>query len=82
MSHGLDRVRQAAWDRKQERFTALLHYLDVDRLRSADDRLRKEATEGVDGVSWAAYGNALEGRLADQHARDPRTGPALPERRR
>jgi hypothetical protein len=28
MSHGLDRVRQAAKERKGERFTALLHHID------------------------------------------------------
>src|SRR6266852_5714237 len=33
MSHGLDGVRQAARERKQERFTALLHHLTVDLLR-------------------------------------------------
>jgi RNA-directed DNA polymerase len=69
MSHGLDRVRQAARDRKQERFTALLHHLDADLLRSAYGWLHKEASAGVDGVSWAEYGNGLEGRLADLHAR-------------
>ena len=31
-SHGLDRVRQAARDRKKERFTALLHHISVDLL--------------------------------------------------
>jgi len=34
MSHGLDRVRQAAKD-KDVKFTALLHYIDVELLRSA-----------------------------------------------
>ena len=29
MSHGLDRVRQAAKERKREQFTALLHLADV-----------------------------------------------------
>ncbi len=34
-SHGLDRVRQAARDRKKERFTALLHHVSVDLLEEA-----------------------------------------------
>jgi retron-type reverse transcriptase len=35
VSPGLDRVRQAAKEREKERFTALLHHLDVDLLRHA-----------------------------------------------
>ena len=54
MSHGLDRVRQAAKEQKGERFTALLHHIDVDLLGSAYGWLRKEASAGVDGVTWAA----------------------------
>ena len=60
MSHGLDRVRQAARTGKEERFTALLHHVDVELLRSAYGWLRKEASAGVDGVTWEAYGEGLE----------------------
>ena len=35
MSQGLDGVRKAARERKQERFTALLHHLSVDLLRDS-----------------------------------------------
>jgi len=52
MSHGLDRVRKAAKD-KDAKFTALLHHIDVELLRSAYGWLRKEASAGVDGVTWA-----------------------------
>ena len=69
MSHGLDRVRTAARERKQERFTALLHHVDVNLLRAAYGWLRKEATAGVDGVTWAAYGEGLETKLTDLHDR-------------
>jgi RNA-directed DNA polymerase len=69
MSHGLDRVRQAAKERKQERFTALLHHVDVELLRSAYGWLRKEAAAGVDGVTWRAYGEGLERKLTDLHDR-------------
>ncbi len=68
LSHGLDRVRQAA-KQKGERFTALLHHLDVALLKSAFGWLRKEASAGVDGVTWAAYGEGLEHKLADLHDR-------------
>jgi retron-type reverse transcriptase len=68
MSHGLDRVRQAA-KQQDVRFTALLHHVDVELLRSAYGWLRKEASAGVDGVTWAAYGEGLEGKLTDLHDR-------------
>jgi RNA-directed DNA polymerase len=68
MSHGLDRVRRAA-KQKDVTFTALLHHLDVELLRSAHGWLRKEASPGVDGVTWAAYGEGLERELTDLHDR-------------
>jgi hypothetical protein len=69
MSHGLDRIRQVAKEQKGERFTALLHHIDVELLGSAYGWLRKEASAGVDGVSWAAYGEGLERKLVDLHDR-------------
>jgi RNA-directed DNA polymerase len=69
VSHGLDRVRQAAKAGKETRFTALLHHLDVDLLRWAYHQLKREAAVGVDGVTWAEYGDGLEARLLDLHGR-------------
>ncbi len=62
-------ARQAANELKQERFTALLHHVDVELLRSAYGWLRKEAAAGVDGVTWKAYGEGLDDKLADLHDR-------------
>jgi group II intron reverse transcriptase/maturase len=69
VSPGLDRVRQAARERRKERFTALLHHIDVDLLRWAYGRLQRAAAAGVDGLTWRVYGDGLEARLADLHAR-------------
>ena len=69
VSPGLDRVRQAAKERPQEKFTALLHHLDVDLLRWAYFQLKREAAAGVDGLTWRDYGDGLEARLSDLHAR-------------
>ncbi len=41
MSQGLDGVRKAARERKQERFTALLHHLSVDLLRDSFYALKR-----------------------------------------
>jgi RNA-directed DNA polymerase len=69
VSSELDRVRQVARKDKDARFTALLHHVDVDRLRAAYLVLRPRAAPGVDGVTWHEYGQNLEGNLRDLHAR-------------
>ena len=65
----LGRVRRVAATDKEARFTALLHHVDVDRLRAAYFALRPKAAPGVDGVTWADYGLDLEANLRDLHAR-------------
>src|SRR5271166_2380508 len=65
----LDRVRQVAQQDKGARFTALLHHVSVDRLRSAFWAIRPDAAPGVDGVRWAAYRQDLEDNLTDLHER-------------
>ena len=69
VSSGLDRVRTAARLNGKERFTALLHHVDVGLLRSAYSWLKRDAAAGVDGVTWEEYGGDLECRLAELHAR-------------
>ena len=83
VSRGLDRVRQASKAGKETRFTALLHHLDVDLLRWAYHQLKRDAAVGVDGVTWAEYGDGLEARLTDLHGRVHRGAyRAQPSRRR
>jgi group II intron reverse transcriptase/maturase len=69
VTQALERVRQAARQRKKERFTALLHHVNVDTLRMASHALKRNAAPGVDGVTWTDYGADLEPRLADLHGR-------------
>jgi RNA-directed DNA polymerase len=69
VTQALDRIREAARQRKQERFTALLHHVSVDTLRLAYEALQHNAAPGVDGVTWQDYGVDLERRLADLHGR-------------
>ena len=69
VSSALDRVRRAAQKDKEARFTALLHHVDLDRLRAAYRALSPRAAAGVDGVTWQSYGQDLEGNLRDLHAR-------------
>jgi len=69
VSQGLDRVREVARDRKQERFTTLLHHLSPALLRLSFYALKRDAAAGVDGLRWEDYEADLEPRLADLHDR-------------
>ncbi len=51
------------------RFTALLHHVDVDRLRAAYGALDPKAATGVDNITWHGYGQDLEANLRDLQAR-------------
>jgi group II intron reverse transcriptase/maturase len=67
--NALDRVREVARRDKEARFTALLHHVDVARLWAAYWAIRPQAAAGVDGVTWATYGQDLEANLRDLHQR-------------
>jgi hypothetical protein len=69
VSQGWNGVRKAAKDRKQERFTALLHHVTVGLLRDSFFALKRQASPGVDGVTWQEYETGLEDRLIDLHSR-------------
>jgi RNA-directed DNA polymerase len=66
VDEALRRVRQAAEQKRGERFTALLHHIyAIDTLRAAFYELERDAAPGVDGETWAHYGQELEANLAD-----------------
>src|SRR5665213_1206824 len=69
VSQGLAGVRKAAKERKEMKFTSLLHHLTVDLLRDSFYALKRKAAPGVDGVTWWEYEVGLEDRLADLHSR-------------
>src|SRR6476659_10383011 len=82
VSQALARIRQAARQRKKEKFTALLHHISIDLLDEAFFELKEDAAAGVDGLSWADYEQNLERNLEDLHARIHRGAyRALPSRR-
>jgi group II intron reverse transcriptase/maturase len=83
VSQGLDRVRNAARQRKKEKFTALLHHVSVELLRDAFLALKRRAAPGVDGLTWQDYEANLEGNLQELHAKvHSGSYRALPVRRR
>jgi RNA-directed DNA polymerase len=69
VSNALDRVREVARRDKDARFTALLHHVSLERLVLAYWDLSPKAAPGVDGVTWADYGQDLVANLRDLHER-------------
>src|SRR6202047_3861247 len=67
VTQALSRVRQAARQRKKERFTALLHHVNVDTLGTAFLALKRKAAAGVDGVTWQDYEADLGRNLEALH---------------
>jgi group II intron reverse transcriptase/maturase len=82
VTQALERIRQAARQRKKERFTALLHHINPELLRNAFYALKQEAAAGVDGLTWQGYAADLENQLNDLHGRVQRGAyRPLPSRR-
>jgi group II intron reverse transcriptase/maturase len=50
-------------------FTTLAHLMDVDFLRAAYQRTRKDSAPGIDGVTAATYAEHLEENWRDLHER-------------
>ena len=82
VSQALERVRQAARQRKKERFTSLLHHVDPAMLRAAFYAMKRDAAPGVDGMTWETYERDLDRRIEELYAR-VKSGAyrALPSRR-
>jgi hypothetical protein len=83
VSQALERVRQAARQRKTEQFTALFHHLSIPMLRAAFFALKRAAAPGVDGLRWQDCETDLDRRIEDLHTRVHRGAHrAQPSRRR
>jgi len=82
VSQALERIRKVARERNKEKFTALLHHVNIDLLEEAFFELKKNAAPGVDRLTWKDYEADLERNLKDLHARVQRGAyRALPSRR-
>lgn len=64
-----ERIRRAAQGNAELRFTSLLHHITPGLLYEAFHALRRQASPGIDGVTWAAYAEHQHERLADLHGR-------------
>jgi RNA-directed DNA polymerase len=82
VSQALERIRRVAKVRKKEKFTSLLHHINIDLLDEAFSELKQDAAPGIDGLTWRDYEQNLERNLEDLHARVHRGAyRALPSRR-
>jgi RNA-directed DNA polymerase len=66
LSQALDRIRQAARQDRELKFTSLWHHVyGVDRLREAYLGLARQAAPGEDRQTWQDYGKNQEANLRD-----------------
>ena len=68
-STGLQKIVDRARRDPNGRILSLAHRIDVPALARAYRRLRNDASVGIDGVTKAEYGQELQRRLEDLHAR-------------
>ena len=54
-SNGLAGVRQAARQKKDVQFTALLHHITIELLEQSYFSLKRNSAPGLDGVTWRTY---------------------------
>ena len=69
VSTRLQRIAEQAKARPKLVFTTLAHLIDVELLREAYKRTRKDSSPGVDGVTAKEYGANLEANLSNLHER-------------
>lgn len=82
VSQAPERIRNAARQRKEEKFTSLTHHISIAMLRTAFFALKRDAAPGVDGLTWQTYESDLDRNLTDLHSRVHRGAyRALPNRR-
>src|ERR1019366_9148953 len=66
VSQALKRIRQAARQRKKEKFTALFHHVSIDHLEEAFFELKENAAPGVDGLQRPIAVAALEDKIVQR----------------
>ena len=71
----LQGIRRTAAGRPGARFDTLMHHIyQVERLEAAYMACKRNAAAGVDGQTWASYGEGLQAKLADLSDRLARGG--------
>ena len=69
MSTTLIRIAELARGNKEQQFSSIAHLLTADALYFAFESLRKDASAGVDGVTYAEYAEGAWERICELHDR-------------
>lgn len=69
ISTQLHRIAEQAKQYPDRIFSSLAHLINVDLLKAAYEKTRKDSAPGVDGITAAQYGENLETNLEDLHRR-------------
>jgi RNA-directed DNA polymerase len=69
MSTGLTRIAELAKEKKELKFLSIAHLLTVEAMERAFASLKKEASAGVDGITYAQYEVNVRGNLERLHER-------------
>ena len=69
ISTKLRQIAEQAVTHPDRVFTSLIHHIDVDFLREAYWRLRKDSAPGLSGTTAKDYAEELEANLTDLHKR-------------
>ena len=69
MSTKLSRLSELAREDRVRQFSSIAHFLTKEALEQAFERLRKEASAGVDGVTYRDYAVDASTRIAQLHDR-------------
>jgi RNA-directed DNA polymerase len=69
VSTKLHQIAKQARDYPERVFTSLAHLMDVDFLREAYRKTRKDGAPGIDGITAKEYARNLEGNLCELHSR-------------
>ena len=65
VSTKLQRIAEVARKMPERALTSLSHHIDVEWLREAFRRTRRNGAVGVDGQTWTDYSKDLEANLQD-----------------
>jgi group II intron reverse transcriptase/maturase len=68
-AHIIERIGHRAKQQRGERFTNLMSHMTTSLMKEAYSRLRKDAASGIDGETWAAFGENLDERLRELEGR-------------
>ena len=69
MCTDIDRISELAKEDPKRQFTSIAHLITVEKLEEAFRSLRKDASAGIDGVTYAQYETSGEENIRQLHQR-------------